>query len=153
MHAPLAVLVPSLALALSTGCGAPGPPGEPERPVVVVGVDAARGQRTADSVYWYTGARPESVVVRGGVGHVALPAGALGQRVVRAGDDCDGIRPPHGALREVARRARAVLGVDTVVVTQARLMVERRTWSGSRVCGEGPSLARFDASYLDADRP
>jgi hypothetical protein len=137
-------------LAAAVGCVAPATPEEAAIPLVLEGVDPARGRRAVDSVYWYTAARPESVVVRHGVARVALPAGALGQRVVRVGNGCDVIRPPEGAFGEVARRARRALDVDTVVVTQAQLVGERRNWAGMRTCGDGPSLVRFDPRYLDA---
>ena len=143
-------LRPFFAVAVAVGCVAPAPSLEHERPVVLEGVDQARGQSAVDSIYWYTGARPESLLVRGSVARVAVPPGGLGQRVIRVGDRCDVIRPPEGAFGEVAWRARRALGVDTVVVTQAQLVGELRSWAGVERCGDGPSLVRFDPQYLDA---
>lgn len=148
----LAVLATTgLALACAT---------EPEssivRSPVILGVDHAIGRQALDSVYWYSGYRPESLVVAKGIVHLAMPAGSLGHRVEMLPQGCQFEGAPFGVVRSVARQAwRNVgsrVGADTVIVTVPGPKIERETWLSRRTCGPGRVTVRLDPDRMRGDK-
>lgn len=146
----------SLTAALAVGCVEPELPLAQRTPPVILGVERATARRALDSVYWYSGYRPESVVVANGILRVAMPAGSIGQEVQLLPNGCHGAAPPPGVVglvaREAWKNAGRSAGARTVIVTVGKLEVERKTWYRRTSCASGPAMTRLDPETLDSER-
>lgn len=151
------LLLPALVL-LAVACARPDahtPPREPQ--FGVSGVDTAVGRKIADNVFWYTAARPDSVINEHGMLRIVLPRNALGRSVQFEGKICY-VRAatPLGALRSVALHAWEMrdssIHGDTVQVVMPPLTdTLRQGWFLNRVtgsCGTSAVTASIDVSKL-----
>jgi hypothetical protein len=124
-----------------------------KRETVLLGVSRPIGQQTLDSIYWYTGFRPDSMVVAPGILRLAMPAGSVGQEIESSpSGNCTSPAIPFGAVlrlaREAWRNAGQSAGADTVIITVGELQIEKRTWGGHVSCGAGPAMMRIGPSQL-----
>ena len=133
-------------------CAAPEFPVVQRPSTVVVGVSPPLGRQALDSIYWYTGFRPDSLVIAAGVLRLAMPAGSVGQELESSRAGCSSPAIPFGVVQRVAREgwrnAGQRAGADTVIVTVGQLLVERRTWAGRTSCGAGPAMMRIGPDEL-----
>ena len=143
--------VPLAALVLAQGCTPELP--EVRRPeTVIVGLEHAAASQALDSIYWYTGFRPETVGVANGILHLAMPAHSVGHELTSSRSGCESPAIPFGVVQRVAREAwrnagqRA--GADTVIVTVGKLEIEGRNWQGRVACGSGPAMMRIGPAQL-----
>lgn len=131
----------------------------PDLPVVkrrvttVVGLDQNVGKQTLDSIYWYTGFRPDSLVLAAGILRLVMPAESVGHEIESSPTGaCTSHAIPFGVVRRVARvawrNAGQPVGADTVFVTVGKLKIEARGWGGHRMCSSGPAGMRVTPEQL-----
>ncbi len=151
MRIPLLMLA-SACVALGAGCFAEEIP-EPREPVATfVGIDAAVGRRMVDSVFWYTGFRPDSIVVEGNRLRVGMPGGSLGERREFTADGCRSYGAPPGIIEAVARHALrnidTPISIETVDISIGTAEISQKRWFGRyRSCG-GSGNSRINVADL-----
>ena len=148
MSVLLRAMLASWVALLIVGCVPPDVQPPREASTVVVGMSAERGRQLIDSVFWYTGVQPDSVVADAGMLRVVLPADALGHGVQMEDVGCRGREPGRGAVQTLAAHAWAsrdagiVRDTILVVFSKATMAAQRASiWgSASRACSAGPAM-------------
>ena len=127
--------------------------GRPE--TVIVGLEPAAARQALDSIYWYTGFRPDTIAVANGILHLAMPANSVGHEVSSSRSGCVGLAIPFGVVQRVAREAWRNAGqgahADTVIMRIAKLEIEGRNWQGRVACGSGPAMMRIEPDQLEGE--
>lgn len=154
---PFRMTFPMLALLAAACAPAETPTRPPERPSVIIGMPNRNGVAMIDSVYWYMGIRPDTVMAQNGMLRVVVPGNAFERRVVFTATGCYvGPVPPLGALRSVALHAWTArdssIRSDTVQVVIPIISdtLRHRSWLGgtAKSCGSGTVSALIDAAKL-----
>lgn len=153
------IAVSALAMTLPTlvaACENPQVQSPNQVPPVVVGFSDSGGQQLLDTLYWYTGVLPDSVIVRDGVLRLVLPPLAFGHGSRMDSIGCAELPLAMGAIRTLASTAwahrDASVTRDTVeiVLSKATVGVEHTLIGGSawRRCSAGPATLEIDAAAL-----
>jgi hypothetical protein len=134
------------------GCAVPEFPEEPVNDPTVIGLEAEAGRAALDSIFWYTGFRPDSIIVGEGVLRLTMPPESVGQTVVATGKACSSPAIPYGAARHLAQTAWRQVGrsveADTVVLSFGKLEVKAKTPGGRASCSSGPATMRLEPRDL-----
>ena len=139
------------------GCKAPDMPRPPvETQPVLVEFDGDRGRQLIDSVFWYTGVRPDSVIGRGGTLRLVLPPGTFGHGARMHPAGCSDRTPGMGAVHTLAahawasRDARITRDTIEIVFAESAVAVGGASMRGStaRSCSAGPAVIHIAVADL-----
>jgi hypothetical protein len=144
-------------------CASPRPQAPVNDSPVVLGLSTVRGQALVDTLFWYTGVRPDSVIVAEGALRFVLPPTAFGHGLRMDAHGCSDTPLAVGAIRGFAAHAWALRDAtvtrDTIEVVFAKVTATEQRASAlssdTRSCSVGPATLHLAVADLadHATRP